>query len=225
MEAYLELEADLVIWLNQGIGKVALFDDLNYLLVSDYSIPLTISFWMLGMWFSGKDVPARDRNQRAVLRAAISLGFASLAVLILNQYFFRERPLAEYELASLLYTPTDSSFPAHPAAISFAAAMGVWLGSRRAGLVLFALAGLWGLVRVYSGLFYPSDVVVGGLIGVAVSCGVALALRFIEPVPTWVLQGGPPCASGLSRLQNPENPYASDDHHYRRKLEGQGPGG
>ena len=62
MEAYLELEADLVIWPNQGIGKVTLFDDLDYLLVSDYFIPLTISFWMLRMWFSSKDIPAGDRN-------------------------------------------------------------------------------------------------------------------------------------------------------------------
>jgi undecaprenyl-diphosphatase len=189
LDAFLKLDADIVIWLNRGIGRAAFLDHTAYLVVSDYFIPLMISFWMLGLWFSGQDAAARDRNQRSVLRAAISLGFANLAVIILNQHFFRERPFTEYELANLLYEPTDSSFPAHPAAISFAAAMGVWLGNRRAGLVLFGLAGLWGLVRVYSGLFYPSDVVAGGLMGTAVSVVVALALRRIEPVPTWVLKG------------------------------------
>ena len=89
METLLNLEAEIVIWLNQGIGRVALLDHLVYLAVSDYFIPLTISFWMLGLWFSGKDVPARDRNQRAVLVAAVSLGFANLTVLILNLHFFR----------------------------------------------------------------------------------------------------------------------------------------
>ena len=189
MEALLKLDGDIVIWLNQGIGQVSLLDYLVYLLISDYFIPLLISFWMLGVWFWGKDVPTRERNQRAVLRGAISLGFANLAVLVLNQYFFRERPLAHYELANLLYQPTDSSFPANPAALTFAAAMGLWLGNRRAGLVVFALAGLWSLVRVANGLFYPSDVLAGGLIGVAVSGLVALALRLIEPVPTLVLKG------------------------------------
>ena len=185
----LNLEAEIVIWLNQGIGRVALLDHLVYLVVSDYFIPLTISFWMLGLWFSGKDVPARDRNQRAVLVAAVSLGFANLTVLILNLHFFRERPLTQYELSNLLYEPTDSSFPSNPAAIAFATAMGIWLSNRRAGFVLFALAGLWSLMRVYSGLFFPSDVIAGAVIGVGVSCLVALALRLIEPVPTWVLTG------------------------------------
>jgi len=189
VEGFLKLDRDIVIWLNQGIGQVALLDYLGYLLVSDYFVPLLISFWMLGVWFWGKDVPTRERNQRAVLRGAISLGFANLAVLILNQYFFRDRPLSHYELANLLYQPTDSSFPANAAAVSFAAAMGLCLGNRRAGLVVFGLAGLWSLVRVSNGLHYPSDVLAGGLIGVAVSGLVALALRLIEPVPTLVLRG------------------------------------
>ena len=189
MDALHKLDAATVIWLNQGIGRVTALDEVAYLLVSDYFIPLMISFWLLGLWFSGKDAASRDRNQRAVLQAAISLAFANLAVLVMNHYYFRDRPFTEYRLANLLYEASDSSFPAHPAAISFAAAMGMWLGNRRAGVVLFGLAGLWGLVRIYSGLFYPSDVVAGGLIGIAVSCAVSLALHLIEPLPTWVLQG------------------------------------
>ncbi|MEK7814824.1 MAG: hypothetical protein AAB291_02785, partial [Chloroflexota bacterium] len=65
MKSGLKLDQDIVIWLNQGIGQVALLDYLGYLLVSDYFIPLLISFWMLGVWFWGKDVPTRERNQRA----------------------------------------------------------------------------------------------------------------------------------------------------------------
>jgi undecaprenyl-diphosphatase len=189
LEALLELDADIVIWLNRGIGRVALLDYLGYLVVSDYFVPLMISFWLLALWFSGKDPAARDRNQRAVLRAAISLGFANLVVIILNQHFFRDRPFTQYELANLLYEPTDSSFPANPAAISFGAAMGVWLGNRWAGLVLFGLSALWGFTRVYSGVFYPTDVLAGALIGVAVACAAALVLRLMEPLPTWVLKG------------------------------------
>ena len=53
MEALLKLDGDIVVWLNQGVGRVALLDYLGYLLVSDYFIPLAISFWTLGVWFSG----------------------------------------------------------------------------------------------------------------------------------------------------------------------------
>ena len=184
-----EFEAELVAWLNQGIGRSALLDHAGYLVVSDYCIPLAMSFWMLGLWFTGRNREARSRNQRAVLGAAISLGFANLVVLIMNQYLFRERPLAQHELGNLLYQASDSSFPSNPAAVSFAAAMGVWLGNRRGGLVLFCLAALWSLSRVYSGLFYPSDIMAGALIGVTVGCLVALGLRAIEPLPTLVLKG------------------------------------
>lgn len=189
MDALLKLEAELVTWLNQGVGKSLLLDRATYLLVSDYFVPLLMAFWMLGLWFHGKDARARDRNQRAVLSAAISLGSANLAVLALNQHYFRERPIAEMELVNLLYAPTDSSFPSNPAAIAFAVAMSIWLGNRRASALLFFLAALWSFARVYNGLFYLSDIAAGALIGVAMSCIVALALRAIEPLPTWVLKG------------------------------------
>ena len=111
---------------------------------------------MLGLWFHGKDATARDRNQRAVLSAAIALGFANWAVLALNQHYFRERPIAQLELANLLYAPTDSSFPSNPAAIAFAVAMSIWLGNRRASAVLFFLAALWSFARVYNGYSTPA---------------------------------------------------------------------
>ena len=185
----MELEIQAVTWLNQAIGKNYLLDRTIYLVVSDYFVPLLMCFWTLGLWFQGRDVKARIYNQKAVLGAAISLGFANLAVLVMNQHFFRERPYMQHDLANLLYAPTDSSFPSNPAAIAFAMAMGVWLGNRRAAIPLFFLAALWSLTRVANGLFYPSDVLAGGLVGIAVACLVTLGLRTIEPLPTWVLKG------------------------------------
>ena len=189
MEDLLELDALIVVWLNQGIGRSAFLDGAGQVVVSDYFIPLAMCFWMLGLWFRGKGPVIRGRNQRAVLAAAIALGFANLAVLVLNQYIFRGRPFTQFELVTLFYEPTDSSFPANPAAVAFAAAMAIWLANRGAASVLFGMAALWCLVRVYSGLFYPSDVVAGALIGAAVACLVTIGLRRIEPVPTWVLAG------------------------------------
>ena len=182
------LEAELVAWLNQSVGRFYLLDRFIYLLVSDYFLPLLMCFWGLGLWFHGRDAKSRETNQRGVLTGAISLGFANLAVLLLNQQYFRERPFIHHHLANLLYAPTDSSFPANPAAVAFALAVGVWMKNRRAALVLIFLAALWSLARVANGLHYPSDVLAGGLIGVAVACLVTLGLRAIEPVPTWVLR-------------------------------------
>ena len=189
METLLELDARIVIWLNQGIGRSAVLDGAGSLAVSDYFVPLAMCFWMLGLWFFGQDSHARGRNQRAVLAAAIALGIANLAVLLLDQVVFRDRPFTQFDLATLFYEPTDSSFPANPAAVAFAAATAIWLGNRRAAVLLFCLAVVWCLARVYSGLFYPSDIVAGGLIGAGVAWLVTLGMRRTEPVPTWVLNG------------------------------------
>ena len=189
MDTFFAADAAVVALLNQGIGRWSILDHAAYLVVSDYFIPLTICFWMLGLWFNGGSLASRDRNQRAVLAAAISLGLANLVVLILNGFFFRERPFVHMELAALFYEPTDSSFPANPAAAAFAAAGAIWLANRRAGAVLFVLAALWCLARVYSGLFYPTDILAGALIGLAMAWLVTAGIRRIEPVPAWVLAG------------------------------------
>ena len=189
METLLDLDGRIVVWLNGGIGHFAFLDRAGYLAVSDYFVPLAMCFWMLGLWFFGKDNQERGRNQRAVLAAAIALGFANLAVLLLDQAIFRGRPFTRFDLATLFYEPTDSSFPSNPAAVAFAVATAIWLGNRRAALLLFGLAVIWCLARIYSGLFYPSDTLAGGLIGASIAWLVTLGMRRIEPVPTWVLNG------------------------------------
>ncbi len=189
MDAFLQLDADIVTWINQGIGRVYILDRITYLVVSDYFVPLMMCFWGLGVWFHGKNLAERISNQKAVLAAAISLGFANLAVLLINQAVFRERPITQYDLANLLYAPTDSSFPANPAAVAFAFATAIWWRNRRASMVPSVLAALWSVTRVYNGLFFPSDVIVGALIGMAVACLFTWGLRMIEPIPTRVISG------------------------------------
>ena len=189
MDAFLELDSDIVTWLNQWIGRVLLLDRITYLVVSDYFVPLMMCFWGLGLWFHGKDLGERLSNQKAVLAAAISLGFANLSVLLINQAVFRDRPFTQYELSNLLYAPTDSSFPSNPAAVAFAFATAIWWRNRRASVLPFALAALWSFTRVYNGLFFPSDVVVGGLIGMAIASLFTWGLRAIEPIPTRVIKG------------------------------------
>ena len=189
METFLELDTDIVVWLNQGVGRFDALDYATYLVVSDYFVPLAMCFWMLGLWFSGRYPEARVRNQRAVLIGAISMGFANLVVLLMNQPLFRERPFAHHDLTNLLYQPSDPSFPANAAAVAFALAMGVCLRNRRAAVPLFMLAALWTFARVYNGVYYPSDVLAGALIGIVMAFLVSRVMGVIEPVPTWVLKG------------------------------------
>ena len=183
-----QVDAAVVLWLNGWVGDLPLMDALIRLLVSDYLAPVLLSLMLLGMWFGALDAGLRERQQRAVLRAMIGMAFANLATLILNQFIFRARPFVEHPLAVLFYQPTDSSFPANPAVVGFALAAGIWSGNRRMGAVAFTLASLWGFARVYAGVAYPSDVLFGAVLGIAVTLVVSAALHRIEPLPTLVLR-------------------------------------
>jgi len=158
------------------------------LIISDYFIPVLIALCMLGVWFVGRDPLTRERYQRAVLRAAISVGIANLAVLISNEYYFRDRPFDDLDIQLLFYPPTDSSFPANPTAVAFAMALGMGQAHWKLGLTLCLVGSIWGLARVYGGVFYLSDIVAGAIIGIAVSYLVRFGLKGIEPIPTWFLR-------------------------------------
>ena len=183
----MNVDERVVLWLNQWAGRSPVLDEVAKVLVSDYFIPCAIGLCLVALWFTG-DSGRRDIHQRAVIRALVTVGFASWVVLILNGQYFRVRPFVEHDLTLLFYAATDSSFPAHPAAVGFALAAGIWGGNRRVGAVVYALAALWGLSRVFAGVFYPSDLLAGAAIGVVMSHAVALGLRLIEPVPTLVLR-------------------------------------
>ena len=158
MDALAKIDEEVVLRLNQWAESWTILTEVERLVVSDYFIPALIGFCLIAAWFIGSDYHTRDPRQRAVLKALLTVGFASLAVLILNDHYFRPRPFMEHELTLLFYQPTDSSFPSHPAAVAFGMASSMWQGSRKLGAFIYVLALLWGLSRISAGVAYPSDV-------------------------------------------------------------------
>ena len=107
---------------------------------------------------------------------------ASQASGVLKQIFDRARPPRAFpQITTLLPLPHDASFPSGHAATSFACAvvLAAFLQSRRSRSLLFALAALIALSRVYVGVHYPLDVVVGAALGAAIGAAALQATRFI----------------------------------------------
>lgn len=117
-----------------------------------------------------------------------SLGGAFLALLVARiaqniserpRPLFADIPGLRVPFGTELDVPADwSSFPSDTAALGFALAVAVLLRSRPLGIVCL----LWALLvtclpRVYAGYHYPSDIVAGGLIGVAA----VLAVEYFPP--------------------------------------------
>ena len=139
MESLLSIDSAVVTWLNQWVGKWEVLDKAAELVVSDYLVPTLLSLALMSTWFLARDGSDRAANQKGVLTALLGVGFSNLTVLIINQFYFRHRPFVDHELELLFYQPTDSSFPANPAAVAFAIAFGVFLYNRALGVALSGL--------------------------------------------------------------------------------------
>ncbi len=177
---------NLVIWLNGLSGNVRIFDDLMRLVASDYLMPLVFSLAMFGLWFSGKNPAQRLQYQLTMLVGISALSLSHVVLWLFNITWERPRPFVEHgdELNLLFYPPTDPSFPANPVAVGFAAAMAAWSINRKFGWWMFAAAALYGFSRLYAGVFYPTDILGGAVVGITVFWFAHYLRRVLEPLIT-----------------------------------------
>ena len=135
--------------INGWAGRWPLLDGVMRLLVSDYGLTTAMSLGLVALWFEGSKRAQRERNQRVVLMAILSLMVANVVLKLCNSIYFRPRPFYSHPVNLLFYHPTDSSLPSNAATVGFSLAMSVWLGNRRAGAGFILAALLFGLARIF----------------------------------------------------------------------------
>lgn len=89
----------------------------------------------------------------------------------------RRRPFEAHQQIHPLYVVHSSSFPAGHAATAFAGATLLSAVAPKAAPLLLVVAAAIGFSRVYVGVHYPTDVLAGAVIGVAVGAAAVLVLR------------------------------------------------
>lgn len=108
------------------------------------------------------------RTHAAVLIAALLLG-QLLGNVILKPLVGRVRPSnINMEISIPITRPADFSFPSGHALSSFAAAFVIFRSNRRFGAFAFPMAALIAFSRVYLYVHYPTDVLGGAAVGIAV---------------------------------------------------------
>lgn len=178
-------------WINGLSGNEAV-DAVMKFIVNDYFVPVMLALMMLGLWFGGRSVAQRQRNQWGVVWAAVGVGFTNLLIQVLNLLVELNpwpRPyIVDPDLKPVFgYLPTDPSFPANSAAVAFAFATGVFMRNRRWGAAMYVIALLWGFSRVYVGIHYPLDILGGAVIAIVITLIFRWALLLFEPAVTVLL--------------------------------------
>ncbi|GGO44059.1 phosphoesterase [Streptomyces daqingensis] len=146
------------------------------------------------LWFAVAGAIALSntpRARRCAARGLASLAVASATVNTLGKRSVRrQRPVLDAVpvIRRLHRQPVTTSFPSGHAASAAAFVTGVALESPRWGAVVAPVAAAVAFSRVYTGVHYPSDVLVGAALGV----GSAFAVRGIAPTRSQLPSPGRP---------------------------------
>ncbi|MCX8056049.1 MAG: phosphatase PAP2 family protein [Ignavibacteria bacterium] len=120
-------------------------------------------------------------------RVGLAIGMILLVIVsdqlsssVLKSLFERPRPCKVLENVHLLVGCTDSySFPSSHAVNNFAAAMFFTFFYKHLKWILFSVATLMALSRIFVGVHYPSDVLGGALIGIFIGYTLAIVYNYL----------------------------------------------
>ncbi len=193
MEILSTVDIALLKVINAPAGKVLMLDSAVNAL-RDVALVKSGYFMVLWWWLWRRYTSDSVARQRLLAVLLVSIPAIAIGRLLALALPFRLRPLHETGLEVAL--PTDmsmqylsgwSSLPSDHAVMFFSIAAGLFLVDRVFGILaaVFALIFVC-LPRVYSGLHYPSDILLGALIGVVVAIVfMPLLVRFITKL--WLI--------------------------------------
>ena len=96
---------------------------------------------------------------------------------IIRFFYYNPRPFLVLEnVNQLINHEMTGSMPSGHASFYFALATGVCLYNKKAGYIYLSSAGLMGFARIFSGVHWPLDIIVGAVLGI----GTAILVKFIK---------------------------------------------
>lgn len=148
--------------------------------LADYALwggPVLLTALLVVAWWRG-----RDRGPATVAVVALTGLGVAVALLacqdLLSELIARPRPCASFPDAQvLLACNPDFSMPSDHAVLAGAIAAGLWLTHRGLAAVSTALAVTLAFARVYVGVHYPADTIVGLALGAATTLVVVWLLH------------------------------------------------
>lgn len=137
-----------------------------------------LAVFVLFLWFRRKET-----NRMMVLCASFTFVVAEMLGKIAGKLNSNYQPFAELSNVNQLIEKTvDNSFPSDHTILFFSFCITFWLFKKGIGLLWLLLAITVGISRIWVGVHYPADVVVGAMI----SLSSAIVIYFTVPKLTFV---------------------------------------
>lgn len=138
---------------------------------------------LLSQW--GPVIPALcvllTRDKKTILKAAIAVTLTYGLSEALKLATLRPRPYVAGDATLIGKEPLDRwSFPSKHASTTFSMATSAVINKRVLGTISLTFSALIAYSRVYLGVHYWSDILVGALIGIAIAFGIDYAFIRIE---------------------------------------------
>ncbi|MDD5221474.1 MAG: phosphatase PAP2 family protein [Candidatus Pacebacteria bacterium] len=168
------MNPDLIIFkaFNNLVGKCDIFDKFvifcaEYL---GYIYLLIIGFILLKNF---------KKNIYTIIEICISAFLARIVIAEIIRYiFYTDRPFVNFNVNQLLHHSASASFPSGHAIFFFAVSISVFLWNREWGIIGLLVSALMSLARIYGGIHWPSDILIGAGLGILVAIGVNKLMKY-----------------------------------------------
>lgn len=121
------------------------------------------------------------KEKKAAWTSALALIFSLLVCnILLKNLVARDRPCwIDPSVELLVKMPKDFSFPSGHSSASFASAVCVFLYYRKQGIAALILAACIALTRLYLFVHFPTDVLIGTLLGIAEALAAYVIVQYL----------------------------------------------
>jgi len=148
---------------------VLFFEQLRMPFVDSAAVLLTslgfafLLFGLIEAFIITKSIILKESIRKSLI-VLLSFGIALGISNLLKYIIMRPRP----DFVSFLAAQLDPSMPSSHAACAFAIAASLYFQNKK-NWWIFILAGIYSLLRIYEGVHYMSDIIIGALIGILLS--------------------------------------------------------
>lgn len=155
------------LWINSLAGHVYLLDVFFKVMATDS--PYLFALFYVVLWFG---LPRRDTDTRRALIVSVGVAAGAIAVsALIGHFWYVPRPFVVLGARDnlLIQHKADASFPSDHAAFAFALAFTMLRRKTWIGWANLVAAIAVAIGRVWVGVHWPTDVVGGAALGLAVS--------------------------------------------------------